>query len=225
MSKDIAARLKPKTVAYFVMSDNEAFQNRFKASQAAMEASGAKTIGVVNVLSADTDFTAAATQAMALKPDLMMVYTTQSPAAGIIAALRARGWPGTISANDAIAVASVFKKVGPALAGVPFPVNFSPDVSDTKEAKSFIAAYAAKFGAPPDLYAAQGYTAVWLIAQGLKALPGKADREALAASMAKITQLDHDVYGGLPILAGQAETKYTLFLAWTPDGKVVRWAP
>ena len=53
MSKHIAALAKPQTVAYFVLSDNEAFQSRFKASQAAMEAAGAKTVGVVNVLSAD----------------------------------------------------------------------------------------------------------------------------------------------------------------------------
>lgn len=225
MSKHIAQVLKPKTVAYFVLSDNDAFQGRFKASQGAMEAAGAKTVGVVNVLSADTDFTAAATQAIALKPDLMMVYTTQTPAAGIIAAVRGRGWTGMISANDAISPAAVFKKIGPALAGVPFPVNFSADVSETPKAKGFIEAYNAKFGANPDLYSAQGYSAIWLIAQGLKSLPGKPTREALAAALAKIDTLEHDVYGGLPIENGQAATRYTLFLNWTPDGRIAAWNP
>ena len=225
MSKHIAAQAKPQTVAYFVLSDNEAFQARFKASQAAMEAAGAKTVGVVNVLSADTDFTAPATQAIALKPDLMMVYTTQSPAAGIIAAVRARGWTGMMSANDAISPAAVFKKIGPPLAGVPFPVNFSPDASETPKAKGFIEAYTAKHGSAPDLYSAQGYTAIWLIAQGLKSLPGKPTREALATALSKITVLDHDVYGGLPITGGQAETRYTLFLNWTADGKITAWKP
>ena len=225
MSKHIAALAKPQTVAYFVLSDNEAFQFRFKASQAAMEAGGAKTVGVVSVLSADTDFTAPATQAIALKPDLMMVYTTQSPAAGIIAAVRARGWTGLMSANDAISPAAVFKKIGPPLAGVPFPVNFSPDASDTPKAKGFIETYTAKHGGAPDLYSAQGYTAIWLIAQGLKSLPGKPAREALAEALNKVTVLDHDVYGGLPITNGQAETRYTLFLAWTAEGKIVPWKP
>lgn len=225
MSKHIAAVLKPKTVAYFVLSDNDAFQGRFKASQAAMEAAGAKTAGVVNVLSADTDFTAAATTAIALKPDLMMVYTTQTPAAGIIAAVRARGWTGAMSANDAISPAGVFKKIGPALAGIPFPVNFSADASDTPKAKGFIEAYRAKFGAAPDLYSAQGYTAIWLIAQGLKTLPGKPTREALGAALAKVDMMEHDVYGGLPIVNGQAATTYTLFLNWTPDGRIAPWMP
>lgn len=225
MSKYIAETLKPKTVAYFVLSDNEAFQNRFKASQAAMEAAGAKTVGAVTVLSADTDFTAPATQAIALKPDLMMVFTTQTPAAGIVAAVRARGWTGAMAANDAISPAAVFKKIGAPLAGVPFPVNFSADASETPKAKGFIEAYRAKHGADPDLYAAQGYTSIWLIAQGLKSLPGKPTREQLAAAMAKIETMDHDVYGGLPIVAGQAATKYTLFLSWTQDGKIVPWKP
>lgn len=230
MSRHIAATLKPKTVAYFVLADNEAFQGRFKASQAAMEAAGAKTLGVVSVLSADTDFTAAATQAIALKPDLMMVYTTQTPAAGIIAAVRGRGWTGAMSANDAISPAGVFKKIGPALAGVPFPVNFSAEVSDSPVsdspvAKAFIDSYTAKFAGPPDLYAAQGYTAIWLIGQALKSLPGRPPREVVAEALAKIDMMDHDVYGGLPIVDGQAATKYTLFLNWTPDGHIAPWKP
>ena len=112
-----------------------------------------------------------------------------------------------MSANDAISPAAVFKKIGPPLAGVPFPVNFSPDASDTPKAKGFIEAYTAKHGGAPDLYSAQGYTAIWLIAQGLKSLPGKPTREALAEALNKITVLDHDVYGGLPITNGQAETR------------------
>ncbi len=225
MSRHIAGQIKPKTVAYFVLSDNEAFQGRFKASQAAMEATGAKTVGVVSVLSADTDFTASATQAIALKPDLMMVFTTQTPAAGIVQAVRARGWAGAMAANDAISPAAVFKKIGPALAGVPFPVNFSADASETPKARGFVEAYRAKHGADPDLYAAQGYTSIWLIAQGLRSLPGKPTREALGAAMAKIETMEHDVYGGLPIVAGQAATKYTLFLAWNTAGQIVPWKP
>lgn len=225
MSRRIAQVLKPQTVAYFVLSDNDAYQGRFKASQAVMEAAGARTVAVVGVLSTDTDLTAAATQAVALKPDLMMVYTTQTPAAGIIAAVRGRGWTGMVSATDAIAPAAVFRKVGPALAGVPFPVNFSAEAAETSRAKAFVGAYNAKFNADPDLYAAQGYSAIWLIAQGLKALPGKPTREALAAAMAKIDTADHDVYGGLPIENGQAATRYTLFLNWTPDGRLTAWNP
>jgi hypothetical protein len=43
--------------------------------------------------------------------------------------------------------------------------------------------------------------------------------------MAKITEIDHNVYGGLPMKDGQAEFAKSLIGAWSKDGKVVRWDP
>ncbi|MBD8664219.1 ABC transporter substrate-binding protein [Rhizobium sp. CFBP 8752] len=223
MTKMMAEKLKPKSVAYFVNADNEGFQGRFKSAQKVMEEAGIKTAGVVSILSADTDFTAPATQAMGLKPDMIMVWTTQTPAAGIIAALRNRGFEGMITASDVISPAPVFKKIGEPLAGVPFPVAFAPEISDTPEAKSFIAGYQAKFKDLPDTYAAQGYTAAYYIAQGLKSLEGKPTRQDLAEALAKITSIEPNIYGGLPMVAGQANIEKSLIANWSKDGKVVTW--
>ena len=162
---------------------------------------------------------------MGTNPDLIMVWTTQTPAGGIIAALRNRGYKGPISANDVIAPPPMFKKIGEPLAGVPFPVLFSAELSDTPEAKAFIDAYQKRFNALPDAYAAQGYTMVYYVAQGLKSIDGKPTRESLAEAMAKITEIEHNVYGGLPMKDGQAEFATSLIGAWSKDGKVVRWGP
>ena len=64
------------------MADNETYQGRMKASQKIMEESGAKTSGVISIFGADTDFTAPATQAMALNPDMIQIYAIQTPTAG-----------------------------------------------------------------------------------------------------------------------------------------------
>jgi branched-chain amino acid transport system substrate-binding protein len=223
MSKVLAETLKPKTVAYFVNADNEGFQNRLKAAQKVMDDAGVKNVGVVSILSADTDFTAPATQAMATNPDLIMVWTTQTPAAGIIAALRSRGYAGKIATSDVISPAPVFKKIGAPLAGIPFPIIFSSEISSGPEAKKFVEGYTKKFGEAPDTYSAQGYTALYYIAQGLKGLEGKPTREDLAASIGKIQSIAYNVYGGVPMVNGQAEVQNSLIANWTADGKVVRW--
>jgi branched-chain amino acid transport system substrate-binding protein len=223
MSHALADALKPKSIVYFVNADNEGFQNRYKAARKVMEGAGAKTADVISILSSDTDFTAGATQAIADNPDLIMVWTTQTPAAGIIAALRARDYKGHISASDVISPAPMFKKIGPALADVPFPVLFSPEISKTPEAKAFVEGYAKKFGAAPDTYSAQGYTAIYFIAQALKSLDGKPTREALADAIGKIQSIGHNVYGGVPMRNGQADVENSLIAEWTKDGKVVRW--
>jgi branched-chain amino acid transport system substrate-binding protein len=223
MTKYLADVLKPKTVTYFVNADNEAFQGRFKAAQQVMEEAGVKTGGVVSILANDTDFTAPATQAMATNPDLIMVWTTQTPAVGIISALRARGYKGHISASDVISPVAVFKKAGAAIAGVPFPILFAPEVSESKEAKAFVANYEQRHKEQPDTYSAQGYTAIYYIAQGLRSLEGKPARDALAEALAKTTSIEHNIYGGLPMADGQADVRTSLIVAWSPEGKLVRW--
>jgi branched-chain amino acid transport system substrate-binding protein len=223
MTAKLAEVLKPKTVTYFVNADNEGFQNRFKAAQKVMEDAGAKTAGVVSILSSDTDFTAPATQAIGQGADLIMVWTTQTPAAGIIAALRQRGYKGEISASDVISPSAVFKKIGEPLAGIPFPINFSSEISKSPEAQAFTKAYAAKFKDEPDTYASQGYTAIHFIAQAMKDLDGKPTREALAEALSKVKAVTPNVFGGLPMVNGQAEVENSLIANWTKDGKVVTW--
>ncbi|RIK85650.1 MAG: hypothetical protein DCC69_08710 [Hyphomicrobiales bacterium] len=223
MTQMLAEKLQPKTVTYFVNADNDGFQGRFKAAQEVMEKAGIETGGVVNILSNDTDFTAGATQAIGTNPDLIMVWTTQTPAGGIIAALRNRGYTGPISASDVIAPAPMWDRIGEALVGVPFPVSFAAEIAETDEAKAFAEAYQAKYNAVPDNYASQGYTAIRYIAQGLKSLDGKPTREALAQAMAAITDIEPNVYGGLPMRDGQADVQKALIAAWTKEGKIAAW--
>lgn len=223
MTQMLAEKLQPKTVTYFVNADNDGFQGRFKAAQEVMEKAGIATGGVVNILSNDTDFTAGATQAIGTNPDLIMVWTTQTPAGGIIAALRNRGYTGPISASDVIAPAPMWDRIGEALVGVPFPVSFAAEIAETDEAKAFAEAYQAKYNGVPDNYASQGYTAIRYIAQGLKSLDGKPTREALAEAMAAISEIEPNVYGGLPMREGQADVQKALIAAWTKEGKIAAW--
>ena len=215
--------VKPKTAAYILAADNDAFKGRMNATRQALEAKGVTTAGVVNVLTRDTDFTAAATQAMGLKPDMILVYATQGAAAGAVTALHDRGYTKTIVGNDVLSPAPIFKKMGDSVVGVPFPVGFSDTIADSPEAKAFIAAYRAKFNAAPDIYSAQGYEVVWFIAQGLKSISGHPTRESLASALAKVSKIDHQVYGGEIMKDGQAETTGTLVVAWSPEGKIVLW--
>lgn len=219
----VAKALKPKTVAYFVSADNDAFKARMAAAEKAVTETGAKTAAVVSVLGTDTDFTAPATQAMGANPDAIMVYATQTPTAGIIAALRARGFKGTIVGNDVLAPAAIWKKIGASLVGVPFPLSFSPDVNQSAEAKAFVAAYQKQYGAAPDLYAAQGYEAIWLIAQALRSMDGQPTRERLAEALSHQAAIDHNVYGGLAVRNGQAEVVGLTIVNWTADGTLAPW--
>lgn len=219
----VADAIKPKTAAYILAADNDAFKGRMLPTQKALEAKGVATSGVVSVLTKDTDFTAAATQAMGLKPDLVLVYATQQAAAGVITALRDRGYTKTIVGNDVLSPEAMFKKMGATVVGVPFPVSFSDTIGVSAEAKTFVAAYKAKFNVSPDIYSAQGYQMVWFIAQGLKSISGAPTRESLSAALEKVEKIDYQVYGGEFMKDGQAQTTGTIVVNWSADGKLVPW--
>lgn len=223
MAERLAETVKPKSVVYFLAGDNEIFQARAKAMQDVLVKAGAKTAAEITTLGSDTDFTGPATQAIAANPDLVLVMTTQQPAVGIITALRQRGYKGTIATSEVISPPAIFQKSGKTVAGIPFATSFQPGISDSPEATAFIDAYKAKYNELPDVYAAQGYTAIQFIAQALKSLDGKPTRDALAQAMWDTKDIQHNVYGGQKMEDGQARTPDTLIVNWNDNGKIVRW--
>jgi ABC-type branched-subunit amino acid transport system substrate-binding protein len=223
LAERMAKELAPKKVAYFKQSDSDIQTARANALQAVMEAAGAETTAEVFVLGADTDFTGPATQAMATNPEMIFVWANQTAGIGIITALRQRGYEGQIVTSDIISPPAVFQKSGATVANIPFALSFQPGISDSPAALAFIDAYKAEYGELPDVYAAQGYTAIQLIAQGMKSLDGKPTRKALADAIWAIDEIEHNVYGGQAMENGQARTPGTLIVQWTPEGQTVLW--
>ncbi|MGI3169000.1 ABC transporter substrate-binding protein [Pseudooceanicola sp. C21-150M6] len=223
LSERLVADLKPKSVAYFFAGDNDIFMARAKAMQEVLAGAGAETVAEITTLGNDTDFTGPATQAIATNPDMILVMTTQQAAVGIITALRQRGYEGQIATSEVISPPAIFEKSGTTVAGIPFALSFQPGVSDSDMAVGFIEAYQTKHGNLPDVYAAQGYTAIQLIAQALKTLDGKPEREALAKAIWATKSIDHNLYDGQEIENGQARTPQTLIVNWTPEGQIELW--
>lgn len=223
MTESFVESIAPKKVTYFVNADNDAFQARFKAAQKVMEDAGVETGEVISILGSDTDFTGPATQAIATEPDLIMVWTTQTPAVGIVTALRQRGFEGKISSSDVLSPVAVFEKAGEAVQGVPFPILFSPSLSQDPRAQAFIEAYQEKYGEQPDTYSAQGYTVMYYLAQALSTLEGDPSREDIANALAAVETIDDNIYGGLPMIDGQATVENSLIVNWDGSGKLVPW--
>ena len=160
---------------------------------------------------------------MGTNPDVIMVMTTQQPAVGIISALRQRGYEGVIGTSEVISPPAIYQKSGDLIENIPFALSFQPGLSDSPEAVAFIEAYQAKYNQLPDVYSAQGYTAIHYMAQGLKAIDGEPTREKLAEQMWKITSIEHNLYGGQEIVNGQAQIPETLIVNWNSNGEVVLW--
>lgn len=184
---------------------------------------GVNTLAVVDTFQTDTDFTVPATKIATLHPDIVVLSTQGPKSATIIKLLRERGYEGLATSSYGVAVPSVWEVGGPALTGTIFPVPFTP-LGDSARTKAFDKLYTDKWGQKPDLYSAQGYNAVWFLAQGIKNAGTHVDRESLATALSKITEFELASGNKVAMIEGQATLKDPVAIVqWNADGTQSLW--
>lgn len=206
-----------------VNNDNDAMVQDGEIYEAGLERNGVRLLDTVAVATAETAFTGVATQVVSADPDVVVASTIGSSTAGLARALRERGYDGPIVSNVGADSRAAYDASGGAMAGVVFPTPYHADFSRNDLAADFAASYEEAYGAAPDMFAAQGYTAMWLLATGLRDA-SSTDPADVGAALAEVTEQD-SVYGALTYTDGQAEvTEPAHHLVWGDDGAVTEWA-
>ena len=132
-----------------------------------------------------TDYSAYVSKVVGEKPDAVGVEGTNPEASPVISSLRNAGYTGLIFGGTSFGAASL-KAAGEQAKGVVWTTDFDPK-SDFAKTKQFVSDYTTMFGKPPVNYSAEGYDAVYLLAQGLKNA-NSTDRAKVQAGMAQAAQ-------------------------------------
>jgi branched-chain amino acid transport system substrate-binding protein len=130
----------------------------------------------------DVDFQAQLTKIIAQKPDAIVVSALAKEAALIVTQARSLGFTGPIIGGNGFNSPAVITQAGPAAEGVIVGAAWNIASPEPLSA-DFIKAYQTAYGGPPDQFAAQTYTAAWLMATALRhadSVDPKAVRDALA---------------------------------------------
>ena len=214
---------KIRTAVVVQTADNEGNVADAKRWTDDLSAEGVDIAEVVDVFGTDTDFTVPATKISSLDPDLV-VFSTQGPAsATMIKLLRERDFAGLTTSSYGVSVPSVWDVGGPALAGTIFPVPFSP-LGESDRTKAFVKAYTDRWNETPDLYSAQGYNAVWFLAQGIKAAGADVTRESLAEALEGLDEFELASGNVVKMIDGQATLADQVLIAqWNADGTQSLW--
>lgn len=223
---EISGELGLTSVAYVVMTDNAGIVSQADAFKAGFDSAGVENLGTVEIVSKQTNFASAATSAIDLGADAIVVVATQAEAVGMIAALYDRNYEGQIIGSETLVGTGVFDSNPDALENVPFPVYFLP--SDTDAAgQRFVDAYKAEYGTDPDSFAAQGFNAVWVTAVGLAGAGAEPTRESLRDSLNGLTEVSGTIYGTITMEGGQlfAVQSVKIVSYSKPDGVIVPWTP
>lgn len=213
-----------RTVVLAVTGDSDGMVADGETWAAAVEAHGLELVRTVSTNTGDTDFSGPATQVLDINPDLFIANNLSNESTLMIKALRERGYEGQIFATYGLSSKGNFEVGRESLDGVVFPQAFAPQ-STVEAAQALSANFREATGNDADVYVAQGYNAVYFIANGMKAAESGVSAD-VAAGLASITRLD-TVYGpvefdetGQAHLVGEA-----IFLQWNADGTQSIWEP
>lgn len=183
----VVQTLKPKSCFYVSIRDSEAYITQKNTLRDRLSQAGIATAGDDSILSTDTNFTALATKIAGSGADCIYVSAQPEVAANVIIQAKQAGLPqSTQIVGDPTSTSEAFWRVGgEAVNGAVAAAWFDPQgVNDL--AREFIADYTAKYGSPPDTFAAQGYTVMMVTADAIKrSLPGvnrQKLRDALASA-------------------------------------------
>lgn len=212
-----------KTAVIVVTADNDGMVGDADVWEAALERNGVDVVKTINTNSTDTNFTQAATEIASLAPDAVVQSMLGTPSALMARALRERDFSKRILTSYGIDSKELFDASGGGLAGTLFAVPFQAGFTDNEMATKFTAAYKKAYDKEPDMYGAQGYTAMWLLATALKEA-GSKDPAEVAKALEGITSQD-SVYGPLTYSGGQASLDAPgSYLEWTEEGTLAEWA-
>ncbi len=206
-----------------VNDDNDAMVQDAAVFEAGLERNDVDLVKTISVGTAETSFTSVATEIASIDPGIVVASTIGSSTANLAKALRSRGWDGPIVSNVGADSRAAYDASGGDLQGTVFPTPFSAAFTVNEEGASFAAAYEEEYGEAPDMFAAQGYTAMWLVATAIRDA-GSGDPDKVAEALTAVEE-QTSVYGTLTYTEGQAEVAEPgQYLVWGPDGTLTPWA-
>lgn len=178
-----------ETAGLFFGSDDAFTKAGGDTFKEAAEASDIDLTATETFAQTDQDFSSQLTKIKAKNPDVLFISATGAATATIISQARRLGLRMPVIGGNGFNSPTVPKNAGAAADGVIVAAAWNTaSGGDNPTNKKFIDAFTAKYGSPPDQFAAQAYTAVYVVKKAIE--EGGASREGIIAGFKKIEDLD-----------------------------------
>ena len=185
--KSYAADKSPKTGVLLVAQDDKFSSDGGTIVQNTVGQYGIQLLKTIKFNKGEADLSPYVTQAVQLKPDVIFITSLGTIPSNIMNEARKQGWTGQFLGGNGFNTATVSKQAGAAGQGARSASawyignNFASN-------QDFVTAYQTEYSKAPDQFAAQGYTAIKILADAARRanltftdLPG--DRDKLRAAM------------------------------------------
>lgn len=219
LAERVLADLKPKKIAYVFNRDNDAYIAQKDGLKRVLEPAGVETVAEETIVGTDIDFTAIATKLASMDIDTLVIATTAELSANVIIQAKMAGLSEDVRILGTPSMASnKFLEVGgAAVEGTIFVADWFLG-TDSEINKRFVTEYTARFGTPPDVFAALGYTQFMEGATAIKNAGPDYDRESIRKAIASLTDMPTILgNGSLTITEGRTPT-YGGYVLTVKDG-------
>ncbi|MEM6795718.1 MAG: ABC transporter substrate-binding protein [Acidobacteriota bacterium] len=132
---------------------------------------GGEVLETIEFPPGTSDLAALVSRAVSLEPDAVYLAGYADGIAAMIKELRQLNFDGKILTTSAFATSSAIAQAGDGAAGVFLTQTVFDTDSDHAHIKKFVEAYREKFGETPDIYAANGYDTMKVLAAAIEGRP------------------------------------------------------
>lgn len=208
-----ALKINPqiKKVAVF-FAQNDAFsKSETETFQTTVKDQKLDLVTVQKFQTTDTDFQSQATNAINLKPDLVIISGLAADGGNLIKQLRELGYKGLIIGGNGLNTSNLFPVCKAQCNDILIAQAYSPELPSEINT-AFREAYKAQKQTEPPQFSAQAFTGVQVFVEALKALDSKTKISTLSLEQLR-TQLNQQ------ILAGKYNTPLGE-IAFDPEGEV-----
>lgn len=208
-----ALKINPnlKKVAVFYAQNDAFSKSETETFQQTVKDKKLELVTVQKFQTTDTDFQTQATNAMNLKPELIIISGLASDGGNLVKQLRQLGYKGLIIGGNGLNTSNLFPVCQAQCNDILIAQAYSPEVANDIN-KSFREAYKAQNQKEPPQFSAQAFTGVQVFVEALKALDNKTKIKTFSLEQLR-TQLNDQ------ILNGEYETPLGK-IAFDPDGEI-----
>jgi branched-chain amino acid transport system substrate-binding protein len=180
-----------KRVALIYGLDDALTRAAFEVQKKAVAELGLEQVGIESYQRGDVDFSAQLTKLLQQKPDAVILGTLAEEAAAILRQARQFGFDDKVTfiGCNADISAKLFELAGPAANGFIVGAAWFAGY-DGARSKAFVRAYQDKYGMLPDIYAAQGYDAAYLLAEAIRRADDVTSSRLLRDKLASIANFE-----------------------------------
>jgi branched-chain amino acid transport system substrate-binding protein len=174
---------QPQTAALIYDDRNEFTVTGYEIFKETLKARGVEIVAEETFRTGEVVFDSQLTNIIGAEPDVLMVSALGAEAIPLLTQARTLGYEGPIVGGNGFNAPALLTEAGADAQGVIIGAAWHIS-NDNPLNLAFVEAFEAEFGFLPDQFAAQAYTAAWLMATAIRcadSVDGAAIRDALAA--------------------------------------------